>query len=102
MNLTAKVIREIRELDILTAVAIIVHERQISLRGNVNQRVFLSDDGGHVSSVGGGNDILVFLAGEDINSGKVALGVSVLSSLGDGDVTDLSKKIGTKQTCYLQ
>ena len=55
-----------------------------------------------MSSVGGGNDILVFLAGEDINSGKVALGVSVLSSLGDGDVTDLSKKIGTKQTCYLQ
>ena len=55
-----------------------------------------------MSSVGGGNDILVFLAGEDINSGKVALGVSVLSSLGDGDVTDLSKKIGTNQTCYLQ
>ena len=45
-----------------------------------------------MSSVSGGNDIFVFLASEDVNGSEIALGVSVLSSLGDGDVTDLFGK----------
>jgi hypothetical protein len=81
LNLTTKVIREVRELDILTAITIIVHQRKVSLRGNVNQRIFLSNHGRNVSSVGRRNNILVLFASEDINSGKIALGVPVLSGL---------------------
>ena len=42
-----------------------------------------------MSSVGGGNDILVLLAGEDVNSCEVTFGVSVLASLRDRHVTHL-------------
>ena len=40
--------------------------------------------------MGGGNHILEFLAGEDVDSGEIAFGVTVLSSLGDGDVKNLA------------
>ena len=36
----------------------------------------------HVTVVGGGGQILVLLASEDVNGNKVALGVAVLAGLG--------------------
>ena len=42
-----------------------------------------------MSCVSGRNDIFVFLAGEDVNCGKIAFRVSVLSCLRDGYIADL-------------
>lgn len=42
--------------------------------------------------MGGGDDILVFLAVEDIDGGEVTLGVTVLASLGSRHTSDLIKK----------
>lgn len=46
---------------------------------------------GDVHVVGGGRQILKLLAGEDIGSDKVNLGVTVLASLGGGHVDDLAR-----------
>ncbi len=40
--------------------------------------------------MGGGDHILELLAGEDVGCGEVALGVSVLAGLGNGDAQDLA------------
>jgi hypothetical protein len=45
----------------------------------------------HVAVVGGGGQILVLLASEDVNAHEVALGVSVLAGLGGGHVRDLGR-----------
>lgn len=45
---------------------------------------------GDVHVVGGGRQILELLAGEDIGSDQVDLGVTVLASLGGGHVDDLA------------
>ena len=37
-----------------------------------------------------GNHIFELLAGEDVDSGEIAFGMTVLSSLGDGDVKNLA------------
>ena len=51
LNFTSKVIWVVGKFDILAAVTIIVHEGEICLRCNINQRVFLSYYCWHVSSV---------------------------------------------------
>jgi len=48
-------------------------------------------DNGNSSSVRGGNHIFELLSGKDIGGEKVTLGVSVLSSLGDGNLENLAR-----------
>lgn len=43
--------------------------------------------------MGGGGQILVLLAGEDINTDKVNLGVTMLASLGGGHFDDLARAV---------
>jgi hypothetical protein len=93
-DLTTKVIRVVGELDILTAVALIVHEGAELIGGDVDEGVILADHEGDVGSVGGGNDIFVLLASEDIDGGEVALGVTVLASLGGRHSTHLLMRGG--------
>jgi hypothetical protein len=42
--------------------------------------------------VGGRDDILILLASENINSGEIALGVTVLASLGSRDGRNLARE----------
>jgi hypothetical protein len=53
--------------------------------------VFRALDDGDVHVVGRGAEILQLLAGEDINSDQMDLGVTVLASLGGGHVHDLAR-----------
>lgn len=50
----------------------------------------LSGDLGNVHVVSGGREILVLSSSEDVDTDKVDLGVSVLSSLGSGHIDDLA------------
>jgi hypothetical protein len=43
--------------------------------------------------VGGGAEFFEFLAGEDIDSDKMDLGVTVLASLGGGHVDDFARAV---------
>jgi hypothetical protein len=92
LDLSGEVIRVIRELHILAEVAFLVHQGHEIIGTDVHEGVLLSNDVGDVGGVGGRNDIFVLLASEDINGSEVALGVSVLSSLGGGDGRDLDNK----------
>jgi len=91
-DFAAEVIGEVGQLHILTAVAFLVHEGHEAILRDVHKGVLLSHNVGDVGSVGGRNDILVLLTSEDINGGEVALGMSVLASLGSGHGTHLNNK----------
>lgn len=52
--------------------------------------VLAAGDVGDVHVVGRGAEIFELLAGEDVDSDKVDLGVAVLASLGGGHVDDLA------------
>lgn len=93
LNLTSKVIGIFRELNILTARSIFVHQSDKSISRDIDKRIFLANDEGNMSSVGGRNDIFVLLSGEDVNSSEVALSVSVLSSLGSRDRRNLARML---------
>ena len=58
--------------------------------GITHELVFLAGDLGDVHVVGGGRDVFVLLAGEDVGGDKVNLGVAVLTSLGGGHVDNLA------------
>ena len=53
--------------------------------------VLAAGDVGDVHVVGRGAEIFELLAGEDVDSDKVDLGVAVLASLGGGHVHDLAR-----------
>ena len=89
-NFTTEVIGVIGELDIFTAVTLVVHEGAEIISGDIDERVLFTHDEGDVGSVGRRNDILVLLSGEDINGREVALGVTVLASLGGRHSGNLS------------
>jgi hypothetical protein len=101
LNLTGEVLRVVRELDILTAVALIVHEGAEAVTRDIDKGVLLTGHERNVGSVGGGNDILILLAGEDVDSGKVALGVTVLASLGGRHGRNLKYNIDIVQKVLL-
>jgi hypothetical protein len=90
-NFTSKAIGPLRELDVLTGGTFSVHEGDESIGGDVKQRVFLAGNERNISVVGGRDDIFVLLAVEDIDGGEVALGVTVLASLGGGDMGHLAR-----------
>lgn len=51
----------------------------------------------HVAVVGGWGQVLVLLAGEDVNAHEVALGVAVLASLGGRNIGDLHPRSQTSE-----
>lgn len=70
-------------------VARLVHESEF-VAFNVDNFPLGTVDNGNSGTVGRGNHIFVLFASENVGGGKVALGVTVLSRLGDGNVEDLA------------
>lgn len=90
LNLTVESLRDLGKFDILTHLTVLfIKKGAESIGGDVHQRVLLAVHERDVSGVGGGHNIFVLLIGKNINSGEVALGVTVLSSLGGGHINDL-------------
>jgi len=79
------------EPEVLTRVAIVIHERAVAILINVQElEVDLGDEGGlHV--VRGGLDGLDLRLGEDVDPGELALRVPVLAGLRDRDTDDLEE-----------
>jgi len=77
-------------LDIILGSTIVGHEGEEVIIGDVEQLIFATSDVGDIHVVGGWGQIFQLLAGEDIESDHVDLGVTVLSSLGGGHVDDLA------------
>lgn len=90
LDLTSKVIRVVGELNILTHVAFLVHKGAEAISRDVHKGVLHTLHERDVSGVGGRNNIFILLASENVNGGEVALGVTVLSSLGCGNSGDLA------------
>lgn len=59
--------------------------------GDAYQLVLTARDIGDVHVVGGGREIFVLLAGEDVGSDQMDLGVTVLASLGGRHVDNLAR-----------
>lgn len=60
---------------------------------DVDERVVLARHVGHVGRVRRGDNVLVLLAGEDVNGREVALGVAVLARLGGGHGAHLARVV---------
>jgi len=88
LDLLAKV--TLGDLDIVLSSTIGVHEVKETVI-NVDELVLITLDIGNVHVMGGGTDIFQLLAGEDIDSDKVDLGVTVLASLGGRHINDLAR-----------
>jgi len=71
-------------------VTAVVHQAKVAVVADVEQGVVLAQDVGHVIVVRGRDQLLKLLAGEDIDGDEMALGVTVLASLGGGHVRDLA------------
>jgi hypothetical protein len=79
--------------NIILGVTVIGHEGEEAVVGDVEQLVLSAGDVGDVHVVSRGGEILVLLAGENVGSDKMDLGVTVLSSLGGGHVDDLARAV---------
>jgi len=80
----------IGHLDIILGVAVVAHEGEEVIVRDIEKLVLLASDVGDVHVVGGRAQILELLAGEDVDSDEMDLGVTVLSSLGGGHVNNLA------------
>lgn len=80
------------KVEIRLLVPSFVHESHLTLLTNVNDLPLALVDNGDGGTVRRGNHIFVLLAGENVGGGEVALGVSVFSGLGDGDVEDFARE----------
>ena len=81
----------LRNFDIALEGAIRSHQVHETITLNVDKLVFIAADVGNVHVVGGGRDIFQLFAGENVNSNKVNLGVTMLSSLGSGHINDFAR-----------
>lgn len=77
-------------LDIILGVTIVVHQGEVAIIGDVEELVLATGDVGDIHVVGGGAEIFELLAGEDVESNQMDLGVTVLASLGGRHVDDLA------------
>jgi len=80
----------IGDLDIILGLAIISHQGEEAIIGDIEQLVFLAGNVGDIHVVGGGAEFFKLLAGEDVDGDKMDLGVAVLTSLGGRHVDDLA------------
>jgi hypothetical protein len=78
------------EIQIRLLIATFIHQGEL-IAVNVNNFPFRLIDNGDHRSMRRRNHILQFFARENINGGKVALGVAVLSSLGHGNIQHLAR-----------
>ena len=77
------VLRPVHVGDLRFAITAMRDVQQRRRAGNVSQK------GTHVHVGGGRRQLLVLLAGEDVNGDEVALSRAVLASLGGGHIGDL-------------
>jgi hypothetical protein len=97
----------IGDLDVVLGGAVVGHEREEAVVGNVELREWLAEasrtfpeatyelelatgDIGDVHVVGGGAEFLELLVGEDVDGDEMDLGVAVLASLGGGHLDNLA------------
>jgi hypothetical protein len=78
-------------LNVVLGVAIVAHERQETVIRDIEKLILAAGDVGDIHIVGGGAEILVLLAGEDIDGDEMDLGVTVLASLRGRHVDDLAR-----------
>jgi len=91
---SAATLLKVGQAEVLTAVAIGGHQRKVTtilFFADVHDLVIIAEDEGHVDVVGGGAELFLLLAGENVCGNEVALGVAVLASLGGGDIHDLAR-----------
>ena len=82
------------QLDVVTSlVLVVVEQRAEAVVGDVHESVLLASDVGDHHVVGGGADILVLLAGEDVDADQVDLGVAVLARLRRRHFDDLTRSL---------
>lgn len=81
------------ELDIRLGVTRVGHQGKESIL-NIDQLVLLADDVGDIHVVGGWADILVLLAGENVDTDEIDLGVTVLAGLRGAHVDNLAGLAG--------
>jgi len=77
------------ELEVLTHVTLVVHEENVVTLETGDHPVGLGNNW-DVDGVGGWAELLTGVTGEDIVGEELALGMSVLSGLGDGNILDLA------------
>jgi hypothetical protein len=82
---------ELWKVEIGLFVTTFVHEGETAIFLNVGNGPLRTVDDWDGSSVGRGDHIFVLLSGENIGSREIALGVAVLSCLGDGDAQNLAR-----------
>jgi len=80
----------LRNLDIVLGGAVIGHEGEETIVGDIEKLVFLAADVGDIHVVGGRAEIFKLLASEDVDGDEMDLGVTVLASLGGGHFDDLA------------
>jgi len=78
-----------REGEVVTGVSV-EHKGDIAVIGDVDESVLLTLDNRNLHVVGGGAEILVLLASEDIKTDDVDLRMTVLASLGGGHIDNLA------------
>jgi len=78
------------DFDVVLGGAILRHEGQETVVGDIKQLVFATVDVGNLHVVGGWGQIFHLLAGEDVNGNQVDFGVTVLPSLGGRHFDDLA------------
>jgi len=81
------------DLDIFLGGAIVGHEREETVVGNIKELVLATSDVGNVHVVGGGAEFFQLLGGEDVDGDQMDLGVTVLSGLGGGHLDDLARAV---------
>jgi len=79
----------LRNLQVVTGVASIVHQRQEAVL-NIKQLEVPTLDVWHLHVVCGWTDIFEFLAGENVKGNHVDFGVTVLAGLGGGHLDNLA------------
>jgi len=81
----------IRDFDVIFGRAIISHQREKSIFGDIEELILLTNDIGHVHVVGGWAEIFELLASENIDSDQVNFGVTVFAGFGGAHLNDLAR-----------
>jgi len=78
------------DLDIILGLSIISHQGKETIVRDIEELIFLASNVWDIHVVGGWAKFFKLLAGEDIDSDEMDLGVTVLTSLGGRHVDDLT------------
>lgn len=78
-------------LQVLFYFGMLIHKGHVALVVDVDEGVLLLGLEGSVDVVTGGEGALVFVRGEDVDTGDHGLGSTVLAGLGGGETDDLAR-----------